>query len=698
MRNQHKTTKRIVIISSLAVITLLAGCGGHGGNPITASLTSSDSFSSVAKVAGTAAQNVLPENQEKYDALLKIESWVQLMPDGAFVADNDVRNDNVQTTNHKNQLVEIVSQIEAAVNDGKYDKAALMVEKKLIPKTDGCNGGNPENDLIMNCDLAINLYNQATGLLNALGAKNNGRAASRTAQAVDWDSYKQSILVVIGQIQTTLQNAADSFFKNPVGVSRATLLNLIDSAKICLEADDPQAAQDIMKNQFYPLIDGGNGGNPSDDLISSTAYSTADYTTAISDVQSVIISLKITMVGITAAPQTIGIGETIQLTAMCTYNNASVTDCSSTAQWTADSGAASVSAGGVLTGQSLGSVFITAKAGEITSAPVSVFVIYAGGFHDLFDDGYIDTNLWTDVLKGKSTMTEQNGAFRIQAGAYSFGQLVPIQYFKINPGEKLEFFVRLNPENSAGSYFVQGFGIYNQRTTGIAAGVAAGTSMAQPTIYFSSPVGYKNATVPSGKGDYKIVYQNRQASLYFNGNLIGTIAADLEGQRLTFFIYGSARNSSTLDATFDNFMTNQTDPGEYKIDLANNSVPFGFNNSGSITPGSQYTFKFYGDPNIFGVMGKLLDADTLQVIQGPFLMSQTNTPGVYSYTGTMPTTSSSNIVLAASDDNFNQLVIYSRRISTGRAAARASQQASQEKYIPADFPAFLLPTEIRGDK
>jgi len=644
---------------------------------------------------------VLPENQNKYESLLKLESWVLSLKDSDFVIQNGKRNDGVQAGNHKELLINIVSQIDKNIETGKYEKAAKDVEKRLIPKFDGCNGGNDENDLVISCELAINLYAKSTELLNALknGADNNGKSAARAADA-SWDAYRQNLIAIIGEISAMLENAPDSYFKNPAGASQSALLDLIDQAKISLEEQDPDTAKEIIKSEFYPLIDGGNGGETQDDLINAIVYSTSEYDTAIRNVESIIQLMTLTMVSIAAAPQTMGIGETIKLTAVCNYNNSVDKDCSDQALWqTNGSSAATVAAGGFLTGANIGPVSVTAQVGSMTSAPVSIFVIYNGGFHDLFDDNSIDARLWTNVFKGTSSMTEENGNFRIQGGSYSFGQLIPIQYFKINQGEKLEILISLNADNSSGSYFVQGFGIYNQRTTGIAAGYSAGSSMAQPTIYLSSPRGYSAVSVPSGKGDYKIVYQNRQASLYFNGALIGTIEADLEGQRLTFFIYGSARNNSSIDAIFDNFMSNQTDPGEYRIDIANNTNPFGFNGTGSLTPGSKYTVDFYGDPNLTGIMGKLLDADTLQVIQGPFQMVQSGIPGKYSYSGTMPATSSSNIVFVASDDSFGAMAIYTRRIPTGQVSmARVASKVTQQKYIPSDFPAFLLPAELRSDK
>ncbi len=676
------------------MIAFIAGCGGSG-NSISSTSSASDS-SAAAKTTGSTAQLVSDVNQQKYDALLKLESWVLNLKDNNFIDINGKRNNDIQAENHRNQLLNIIENVKTDAEAGNYDKAAAKLENSFIPKIDGCNGGNAANDLVAGCELAIDLYEKSNALLETLNNETETRSASRAAAAA-WDTYQQEVLDLIGQIATLLANAPDSFFKNPAVSSRQTLLDIIAEAKTALEAQNPDAAQEIIEEEFLPLVDGGRGGETQDDLIDSSVYTTRDYAEAMANVDSIIQLLTLTAIRIENAPATIGVGETAALSAICTYNDSVEKNCSANATWQSSTSAATVAAGGTLTGVNIGPAAITAQLDGLTSAAANVFVIYAGGFHDLFDITAIDTVLWTDVFKGKSTMTVNNGTLRIQAGSYSFGQLVPIQYFRIEPGEKLEIFVTLDPTASAGTYFVQGFGIYNQRTTGIAAGITGGTSMAQPTIYLSSTRGYASAAVASGKGSYKIVYQNRQASLYFNGSVIGTIEADLENQRLTFFLYGSARSNTSLDAVFDNFMTNQTDPGEYKIDIANLTEPFGINGAGNLAAGNTFSLDFYGDPNMIGIMGKLLDADTLQVIQGPFQMTQAM-PGKYNYTGVMPSTTASNVVLAASDDSFNSVIIYTRRISTGHVAARAIEKPASTKYIPEEFPAFLLPAELRADK
>lgn len=168
---------------------------------------------------------------------------------------------------------------------------------------------------------------------------------------------------------------------------------------------------------------------------------------------------------------------------------------------------------------------------------------------------------------------------------------------------------------------------------------------------------------------------------------------------MTFFLYGTARASTVLDASFRSFATNQTEPGDYRIGIDNLTAPFAPDGAGTLTAADRYEFRFYGQPYLTGVKGKLLDANTLQTISGPFYMVQTATPGVYAYGAVMPATAAASIVFVASDDAFNNLVIYTRRISTGaRSAASAEAGIADETAIPDSFPQFLLPTELRTDK
>ncbi|HOY64461.1 MAG TPA: Ig-like domain-containing protein [bacterium] len=639
--------------------------------------------------------------------MLAIRDWLISLDNKDLINSQGNRNDKAQADNHREQLKKIIEDIEKYIQDEKYDKAAQDVEKKLIPRTDGCNAGNAADDLILSCILANNLYNASTDLLKALqeaqalqtpetDKTKSGKSSSRIAAASIID-YKEALLNMIADMKSEIDSADDDAFKNPLTGDRAELVAIIDLAASSIEAGDIQSARDIVKNQFRPLVDGGDGGDVSDDLINSWVYSTEGYATLITNIATAIQEMKLTKVSISGMPATLGVGETVQLAAICEYNNTTEIDCSEHATWTISNPAlAAISADGKLTGNAVGTVAVTALSGGMYSSPVFTFVDYSGVFKDSFEKDYLDPAIWSDIFSIQSDISVGGGELRMTAASEAFGQLIPIHYFKIKEGQKVEISATLDPLNCSGTQYVQSFGIYNRRTTGIGAGIS-GLPNGTFRIFMSTSRGYVytiSAVAPAG--EFKIVYQNRLASLYYNGAFIGSAEADLENQKHTLYLFGSARSGSTLDAVYRNFTTNLPYPGDYRIEVTNNTTPFTEEGLGSLRAGDVFTLTFHGEPHMSGIAAKLYDANTmLPLTTIPLQLTQTATPGKYAYTGVMPTVSAPAVALSASDDNFNFLEIFSRRIGSGViGSARISSSATAGSIVP-DIPMFLLPPEFR---
>jgi soluble cytochrome b562 len=686
---------------------MFSGCGG-GSNPMSA-LPIDSSYASSSKIAGSDYDSASQEYFDEYRALLAMRDWVLSLDNKDFVNSQGNRNDKIQTENHRDQLKKLIEDIEKYITEGNYEKAAQDVEKKLIPRIDGCNGGNAADDLVMSCILANNLYKQTGTLLDTLKEAEqaatvpapvkgkSGKSSSRVA-ALSIIDYKENLLNMVAEIRSEITDAADDAFKSPLSGDRAVLIDIIDLATAAIEAGNIQNAKDIVKNQFYPLVDGGDGGDPSNDLVNDWVYSTADYAGLLTSIREAMNEMKLTRVSISGIPASLGVGETAQLGAICEYNSVTEIDCSADAYWTVSNPAlAAITVDGKLTGNSIGSVAVTAFVGGMYSAPVFTLVNYSGVFKDSFDKDYLDPAIWSDIFSTMSEINVGGGELRMIAAPEAFGQLIPVHYFKIKEGQKVEISATLDPSNCVGTQFVQSFGIYNRRTSGIGAGIS-GLPNGTYRIYMSTSRGYVyiiSAVRPSG--EFKIVYQNRLASLYYNGAFIGSAEADLENQKHTLYIFGSARSGSTLDAVYRNFTSNLPYPGDYRIEVANNTTPFSEEGLGSLRAGDVFTLTFHGEPHMSGIAAKLYVANTmLPLTTVPLQLTQTATPGKYAYTGVMPSVSVPVVALSASDDNFNFLEIYSRRISSGvmGGGARISTDGAAGIIVP-DIPMFLLPPEFR---
>ncbi len=691
MKTIPKTAITKISISIMALLSLLSasGCGG-GGNSV--SLSPSDISSNEVYRMDVSVDS---QYYDQYAALTELETTLNELDDSAFKDYESIIDSN---SDHRDQLYRIIDQIEQSIYEENFSDASQIIEKKLIPRIDGCDGGKQENDLVMGCGYENRLYNLAVELLeNTSSLDDNTKKFNnkRTASALS-DSYIQDLLDTIDNLRQEIESYPDDAFRNPVLSSRAILLDIVLQAKTEIEESDIDSAKTIIQDQLYPLIDGGAGGDTTDDLISETFYSLPEYMVITGNVEKILIETILTEIHIDPTSLTIGLGDSASVNAICIYNYSEEIDCSSNVNWAVTNPEVIlIDNSGNITAINTGAAVVSAELDGIISNSANIVVNLSAGFFDDFDDGSINPELWSDVFKGASILTEENGTLRIQADSYSFGELVPIHYFKIGSGEKVEISVEMDPEYSSGNYFVQGFGIFNPRTTGIAAGVSAGTNLSAPTIYMSSPRGYTSAQVASGKGEYRITYQNKEATLYFNGTFIGSIEADLEDEVLSLFMYGSAGSSSYIDIKFDNFATNLEFPGDYFISLENNTNPFGVDGSGYIEPGDSYTFKFHGDPHQNGIYGKILDADTFELIEGPFYMAQSSIPGTYTYEGIMPSSSASNIVFVGSNDEFYETVIYSRIISCKRSTLRTYVNSDADNFVPESFPEFLLPIEMR---
>lgn len=331
-------------------------------------------------------------------------------------------------------------------------------------------------------------------------------------------------------------------------------------------------------------------------------------------------------------------------------------------------------------------------------------------FSDNFKTNYLDPEKWTDYFVYDGTVVESlknRLSFRSSTPDTS-AMLIPVHYFKVDPGEQVEASVKMINKKSEGETVLQGFSIYDGKGGGVSVGVFNGSDTNRPTIggvlpnvYISSQSDWLYdwcmAYVPKTDGTYKISYKNGFASVLFNGDEIGRVAARLDGENAVFMLNGYAGLNSYFDMYFENFATNQMQPGDENLKVRNNTRPFLSNGSGGLKPGESFTLRFEGTHGLGSVMGRMYDAVNYNTMVD-FEMRETSVPGVYEYTGIMPSSAPAKVVFSASEcaygyggsGCFSSLMpLFTRKIPTSsniRVDPTRGKSLSRPTGLPQKFP------------
>ena len=689
----------IFVIFIFILMLFLTSCG-RGGSALTGLPFQQEHLNKMQIENTESLLQAVPSSE--YQLLEDLAASIEQMPDTAFVTTADENWVKHHPRLHEVKLMKILDSAEKAILNEKFKNAQKILEEQFIPKVDGCSGGKPENDLVVYCPVAIDLFGNAQTIIAQIKEMTQQKQAKqgRTAHAVDLTTFKNSLIQELDDIRTTLSNATDSAFKAPEVNTRKILLDLMDIAKILIESGDLDGARNWIRDNLYPLIDGGDSGSRTDDLLQTWFYSTPEYFQAITLVHNFLQDLKITQITITPSNRIIEVGQSIQFTASCLYSAQVEKDCTTSVNWfSSDAAIAPFLSAGRLTAATAGDVSVYAQADTTTSNTTAVKVVGAGVFWDDFGLSYLNPQKWNNVFQYGSSVEADGTRLNLAGGTYSHAQVMPVQYFNIVPGERVEMELTADPGTSSGNLYIQGFGIYDRRSNGLAVGVVAGSLLAAPKIYLASPLAYKTVLLTNPAGTYRVVYQNGIATVTLNGSLIAQIPASLDGMRATFFMYASAGSGNSIfDLYFDNFITNQPDPGETTIEISNTTRQFLPDGNGGLLPGESFRLRLTSSPHLSDVRGKLVNALNFQPLM-EFAMKQTATPGVYEYNGVMPAVVPAVVAFSASDDGFNRVELYTHRIVTAMTAPRTLARTDEAggDFKPADFlPEFLLPHELRN--
>lgn len=705
-----KTSKSVAAAMLIvAAFLFVAGCGGSGGpaaykaSVSTASTGGTESTSTDKEVyydldiesdGRTAGRAALDTVSTPTADILALKSRVESLPNSAFVKTS--KKQIAMGELKRRRLARIVDFVVMDVKHNRYSRAAMVVDRKLIPRLDGCNGGKTKDDYILDCTSKATAYKSAVEietLLASYTAPNPGGRHTHRAAAASIDTFRTSVLAKISTLKTYINALPNSAFSGVVSDPRTVLVDILTiAANEALDGDFDAAKSEISDN-FIPYVDGLNG----DDLITDATAKADVYSSAT----AIVAELSVTAVSV--SPSTgarLSIGDTYAFSADCTYSDQYTEDCTDRVTWTSSATAVgTIDSVGIFTAVAAGTADVSAAYGTIASAAAPV-VVDSPYLIDNFDTGYMDAEKWNDFTN-TGTISYGGGVVMMEGPKNQYSEIATAHYFNVDAGEAVSFEVDIDLGSSYGEYYVGGFGITDNMFEGIAVGLAGGTSVNGTMAYYSSPLRGSGGTFDVGNvrsGKFRVEYQNGIANVYLNGVLKQSFEAELDGKRLSFFVFSTAGwGSSYYSMSFDNFATNQPYPGDAYIKIENMTNPFGVDGSGTFANQESFKITVVDTPGLTNVQAGIVDPNDLSNIVAPAVMAETSS-GVYELTGTLPMLSSTQLAAVASDDDFAAIALHTRRIDVAGASASrsAARQAADGHFLLNIFPAAILPGEI-GD-
>lgn len=707
---REKKAKLLLLAAAFLAAALVAGCGGGGSSASAPSIAGAqtaaeeldrdiqydlDVILTDGRTTGrTAGAYVVPAAGD----LLALTDYVNTIPDTAFAY--PTTRENRLDTSWKNKLLSTLSRIETTVNAENYTRAARIIEVKLVPRVDGCNGGSPDDDYIADCGQKGVLYQNAQEMLTLMAsapgkAPKSGKSTAREAAAFDFAAFKAELLATVNEMEAFINGLPAGAFAGIVPDPRGVLIGILTVAANHIQDGNFEAAKAELLANFLPLVDGFNGGSLADDLITNSIYQTEVF----NKTNDVITAIETTVVRIDVTPGSANllVGDTVDFSAECVYSDNTSFNCTDTVVWqSSDTSVAAFVLGGMLQANAAGTTAVTANHEGLLSAPVNVAVtsIPIGMLADDFDGTWLNPEKWSDVYNNEAaSLSLSGGKLRMTGGTSQYAQIIPTEAFYVAPGEQVVLQADFDLGASTGGFYVQGIGMMVGNTTGLAVGILGGDSYAQPLLYYSSPSAY--GRIPAARtARIRVVYKSGLATVYLNNmsTPLTSFSAAIDDRHVVFFLYASASGvGSNYSVAFDNYWTNQNEPGEVGVKIENMTRPFAADGSGGILPGEAIRVTVETSPGNGTVEAGLLNTSSMSYVIPPMSLTET-TPGVYVLNTTMPATPVSKVAVAASSDRFTRIKIHTRKVTSLVSAGRVVEKKTGET---APLPGFLLPEELR---
>ncbi len=335
-RNGKRLESTLIAIGIAVFMILLAGCGGGGGGQTVAQLPQFTAES-------TDQRETVDEQEIYYDLDLDIEGdeavgraafldsstvisdinalsdKIVAMPDSYFARSAGRKNSSNANRNLK-RLDNIIKNIERDIQRGMFRTAYKRIERKLIPRVDGCNGGRSKDDYISGCSDKQPIYEAAVEVAEVIAGVMNG-----TVKPGKLSQFKKEIVAMLESIRGKIEEIANGGSSGSASETRALLIESLNLAANYVVDGFYSNMRDELNSNFIPCVDGING----DDLIVNATARREVY----DDASAIVQDTTITGIAITPATLTIAMFGEQMFTATCGYASGYSEDCSSSVTW-----------------------------------------------------------------------------------------------------------------------------------------------------------------------------------------------------------------------------------------------------------------------------------------------------------------------------------------------------------------------------
>jgi len=210
-------------------------------------------------------------------------------------------------------LKNIIINVQNDIQKKAFKTAYNRINMKLIPRIDGCNGGQSERRLHHQLR-----YSVADVRKLEEHRRHYQQLCEKTLKPKDMTAFKNDLINSLQENIDNLDNLSDDDINGPTGDPKGFLLDAVTIAiNYALDGDSSSTNYVDLKNEmmtsFIPYVDGLNNN----DLIVNATSRASVYNSAMAIIN------EITLVSITIAPASVTVksGASQQFAAMCAYAN-----------------------------------------------------------------------------------------------------------------------------------------------------------------------------------------------------------------------------------------------------------------------------------------------------------------------------------------------------------------------------------------
>jgi len=371
-----KTSKIMIAAIAFASLAFLWGCGGGGGGSTQSILpvqpaSQDDGAMSAAdvqipydvdvEVAGRTADRAAYDAAAISNYILAMRDGVEALPAESFVQASTRSPKDFEIK--RKRLLTIIKDITNDVRRNNFKQAYTRTDKKLIPRVDGCAGGNSNDDYLANCADKQYVLDAAADL-KALLKSGFGRMSN-----IEKRRLRTAVASILTDLKSYVSGISAGGGGGTTGDPKAFLMSVLTTAANYALDGALFEMKDVLSANFVPYVDGVG----TDDLILLDEPVRIDlYNKAIAIMEEV----KVSSITIVPEENEVSVNGVVNFTAECTFMSGNVGDCTSRVTWVVnDPAIGTISAQGAFTGAVIGTTTVHAEYPWAVSNEATVIVI-----------------------------------------------------------------------------------------------------------------------------------------------------------------------------------------------------------------------------------------------------------------------------------------------------------------------------------